>query len=399
MPMVTMANVGEVLKNVYLGPLRYQMNDQVNAFLAQIEKTSRFISAGDSMIKVPLRYGRVGGIGNRADDGTLPTPNPRKTKQATLTTKNIFARFQITDKIMKASKSDVASFANMLEQQIDDCRIDAQLDFGRQTLGDGSGKLATINSVAGNVLTLKTEADAAGEPGTMYFVEGMLVDIYTGSTKDTSEAEVTVVDEAAGTITVSSATGAAANDVIYLAGNKDMELSGLKYVFESNSIYGLDKAAYPWLAPTRTNVAGEIADVTIQTAIDKVRRRAGSKINFLMCSAGVRRAYMNYLLATKSIVNNMELKGGWSAISFTSGNINAPLVVDDLLMAGKMYGLSLDNWMLHQIDDWDWLNDDGAMLTRVADKAAYEATLAKYADLACDKPIGQFELYGIQEHS
>lgn len=395
MTMVTMANVGEVLKNVYLGPLRYQMNDQVNAFLAQIEKTSRFVSAGDSMIKVPLRYGRVGGIGNRSDDGDLPTPNPRKTKQATLTTKNIFARFQITDKIMKASKSDVASFSNMLEQQIDDCRIDAQLDFGRQTLGNGTGALATIDSVSDLVLTLKT---GAGEPGTMYFVEGMLVDIYTTTTKDTSEAEVTAVDEAAGTITVSSATGAAQNDVIYLAGNKDLELSGLKYVFEESSIYGLAKATYPWLTPTRTNVAGEIADVTIQTAIDKVRRRAGSKINFLMGSAGVRRAYMNYLLATKNIVNSMELKGGWSAISFTSGNTSAPLVVDDLLGPGKLYGLALDNWMLHQIDDWDWLNDDGAMLTRVTNKAAYEATLAKYADLACDKPIGQFELYGIVEH-
>ena len=41
---------------------------------------------------------------------------------------------------------------------------------------------------------------------------------------------------------------------------------------------------------------------------------------------------------------------------------------------------------------------DGAMLSRVANKAAWEATLARYADIGCQKPKGQIELYGITEH-
>ena len=35
-----------------------------------------------SEIRMALRYGRNDGIGNRADDGDLPTPSSRKTRQA-----------------------------------------------------------------------------------------------------------------------------------------------------------------------------------------------------------------------------------------------------------------------------------------------------------------------------
>ncbi len=40
---------------------------------------------------------------------------------------------------------------------------------------------------------------------------------------------------------------------------------------------------------------------------------------------------------------------------------------------------------------------DGAMLSRVADRAAWEATLVKYCDLACQRPRGQFVMKGITE--
>lgn len=59
-------------------------------------------------------YGRHGGIGNRSDDGNLPTPRSRQTKQAKWETKNLFAQIQISDKTMRASRGDGA-FASLLE--------------------------------------------------------------------------------------------------------------------------------------------------------------------------------------------------------------------------------------------------------------------------------------------
>ena len=43
----------------------------------------------------------------------------------------------------------------------------------------------------------------------------------------------------------------------------------------------------------------------------------------------------------------------------------------------------LDDWRIHQLYDWDWLDADGAVLKKVANKTAYEAVMTKYADLGC----------------
>ena len=45
-----------------------------------------------------------------------------------------------------------------------------------------------------------------------------------------------------------------------------------------------------------------------------------------------------------------------------------------------------------------WLEgDDGKVIKQVANKPLYTATLVKYADMICDRPIGQAMISGITE--
>ena len=118
MPMTTLQVVAEALKEFYLPGLRYQLNDKASPFLAQVEKKTENVVGKE--IVMAMRYGRVGGIGNRADDGDLPS-NSRKTKQARWETQDLFSRFQITDKTIKASRTSAGAFASLLEQEISDC--------------------------------------------------------------------------------------------------------------------------------------------------------------------------------------------------------------------------------------------------------------------------------------
>ena len=47
-----------------------------------------------------------------------------------------------------------------------------------------------------------------------------------------------------------------------------------------------------------------------------------------------------------------------------------------------MYLLNTDDFALHQLCDWKWLEgEDGKVIKQVADKPVYKATLVKYADL------------------
>ena len=75
-----------------------------------------------------------------------------------------------------------------------------------------------------------------------------------------------------------------------------------------------------------------------------------------------------------------------------------PFTVDRYVKDGRLYGLDLETWKLYHMMDWDWLDDDGSVMHRVTDRAVWEATLARYADIGCSKPKGNFMMTGITEH-
>ena len=391
--MLTMSNIADALKLFYLPGLRYQLNDQASAFLAQIEKSTEEVVGRE--IRMAMRYGRQGGVGNRADDGTLPTPNSRRTKQAAWETKNIFARFQLTDKTIEASKSNVGAFASMLQQEIEDCETDARLDLSRQALGNGVGVLCTVSQgdYAGGVVTVTVDT-------TMYLAEGMYVDIIApDDTVKSQEVEIISVPSSTTFIYAASSDPLlVSGDQVFVAGNKNKELTGLDAVVSTGgTLYGINRDEHPWLNSNVFAVNGAIAETRIQAGIDEVETKSGSETNFLLCSKGVARAYQNLQTAMKQHVNTLDLKGGWTGLSYAGGKKPIPLVSDKYVLPNRLYGLDLNDWKMYQMADWNWLDRDGSMLTRVANKPVWEATLVKYCDLGCQRPRGQFVMTGITE--
>jgi hypothetical protein len=96
----------------------------------------------------------------------------------------------------------------------------------------------------------------------------------------------------------------------------------------------------------------------------------------------------------RSNIEIMTIKGGYKTMSYNG----IPLVKDKYCPAGTMFQMEKGDFKLHKLADWDWLNNDGAILHRVANKPAYEATLVLYGDLGCRRPSGNTKLYGITEH-
>jgi hypothetical protein len=385
MAWLNMTAASEALKINYLPALRYQLNT-ANPILSVIERNSE--SVVGSEIRMALRYGRNGGVGNRAEDGILPTPNSRKTKQASFGTKNLFARIQISDKTMKASRSRDGAFVSLLEAELEDAQTDAKDNMARQVFGDGTGKLATFSAA-----TTQTVLPVSN---TQYFVEGMFIDIMdnTNAVKQ-SQREVIAVDDVAGTITISgAAVTTVATDYAVVFGNYAQELTGFGAVFQNdNTLYGINRAQNKWFNPTLKSGLGAISEVGIQQLIDDVDRKAGSKTNFLLSSYGVRRAYQDLLLATKRTTDVMKLKGGYEVLTYNG----LPFATDKYAPSGTLFGLDLSTWNLYHIEDWDWLSEDGAVLHRVSDRPVWEASLVRYCDLGCSKPKGNFMATGITE--
>lgn len=387
--MVTLASADNALKTLYLGVVADQLNTSVNPLFSKIQQTTSDVWGKEIRKLAP--FGINGGIGAGTEDGALPSSASNNYAQFVLTLKNLYGTIEISDKAIRASADNSGAFVNLLEAEMEGLLKASRFNFGRMLFGDGSGVIAKAVSNTGNVITVDDVRN---------LMEGMVVDVLSASTDSAvvSCRRITEVDRANCKITLDgaalSASAVSEGDKITVQGSYGNELTGLKAIFgDSATLYGLNRAKNKWLTPYKKTSA-TITDVVIQRAIDELDEVAGSAADFIVCSSGVKRAYQDYLITNRTNIDVMNLQGGYKAISYNG----IPLVSDRFAPKGTMYILNTSDFKLHQLCDWRWLEgDDGRVIKQVANRPAYTATLVKYADLICDRPIGQAMISGITE--
>ncbi len=389
--MVTMTSADNALKSLYLGVVAEQLNTSVNPLLAKIKQTSQDVWGKE--IRRLAQYGINGGIGAGTEDGNLPAAAGNNYDQFVLTLKNLYGTIEISDKAIRASENNVGAFVNLLNAEMEGLLKASSFNFGRMLFGDGNGTLGAVAGIESGVITLDSVKNV---------VEGMVIDFLTeqgAAISGASGRRILCVDRASKTITVSgetlTSTKVPAGSIITVQNSYGKEITGLKAIFNnSGSIYGLDRATHKWLIPYMKNDVGTISETVIQQAIDDLEENAGSQVNFIVCSSGVKRAYQEHLATYKRNIDVMQLKGGYKALSYNG----IPVISDRFCPEGTMYLLNTDDFVLHQLCDWKWLEgEDGKVIKQVAGKPVYSATLVKYADLICTRPCGQAMLSGITE--
>lgn len=389
--MVTMTSADKALKTLYLGAITEQLNTEVNPLLAKIKQSTADVWGKE--IRRVARYGINGGIGAGSETGDLPKAEGNHYEQFVCTLKNLYGTIEISDKAMRASANDAGAFVNLLNDEMDGLLKASAFNFGRMLYGDGSGVLAKVSAASvGNTISCD---------GVKNFAVGMIVGVFTNDGVDLGLGmrRVTDVDRENNKITVDGkafeADDVDAGCTIHMQGSVDNEITGLGAIFKSTgNIYGLSRATHKWLVPYMKTDVGSITETVIQKAIDYLDETAGSRVNFIVCSSGVKRAFQKHLATYKRNVDVMNLEGGYKALSYNG----IPIVSDRFCPAGTMYLLNTDDFTLHQLCDWKWLEgEDGKILKQNAGKPTYTATLVKYADLICAKPCGQAMLSGITE--
>lgn len=383
--MVTTQTADNVLKSYYLSAVTDQLNKSVNPFLAQIKQTASDVWGRD--VRKAVRVGLNGGIGAGTETGTLPEAAGNRYEQFVSTLKNLYGTIEISDKAIRASKSNEGAFVDLLNDEMRSLVESASCNFGRMLFGDGTGAIAKVTGSSGTVYTCDSVDNLA---------EGMVVDMYNDTTKLIDGKRITNVDRKTKKVTIGGAAvtlaaGDSAN--FYIHNSKDMEITGLKAIFDSANLYGVSRSGNAWLDPYKEDSVGTLTEAALQKAIDTVEERSGSRVNFIVTSSGVRRAFFNTLSAYRQI-DTMELEGGFRAISFNG----IPIVADRFCQKNTMYLLNTEDFGLHQLCDWQWLEgEDGKVLKQLSDKPVFRATLVKYAELMCYRPAGQARLSGITE--
>lgn len=387
--MVTLASADSALKSFYLDAVAQQLNTEVNPLLAKIKQSTADVWGKE--VRRLAQYGVNGGVGAGTEEGSLPAAGGNNYDQFVTTLKNLYGTIEISDKAVRASENSAGAFVDLLNAEMEGLLRSSAFNFGRMLFGDGSGILCTVSAVTGNVVTVDSVKNV---------IEGMTVDVLDADGDQVSGVtarRITAVDRTDKTITLSGGalTGVASGCTLCVQGSHNLELTGLGAIFKDDgSLYGLSRAERPWMVPYIKESVGTISENAIQTAIDYLEETAGSRVDMIVCSWGVKRALQAVLSESRMQTDMAELAGGYRTITYNG----IPVVADRFCPAGTMYLLNTRDFCLHQLCDWKWLEgDDGKVLRQVPGKPLYTATLVKYADLICTRPCGQAMLTGITE--
>ncbi len=386
--MVNLETADKALKSVYLGVVTEQLNTAVNPLLTKIEQTSSDVW-GKDIIKL-VSYGLNGGVGAGDETGSLPMAAGNNYAQYKVELKNLYGSIEISDKAIRASQSNVGAFVNLLNAEMEGLLKASKYNLGRMLYGDGNGVLAmvaTASATATTSITLSSVKKVA---------IGMVIDIFNkDGEKILAQARIIDVDRIAKIIKIDKQVSAVSTtDYITIQNSKGFELTGLGAIFGTNDIYGLARANNTWLNPYKKDLNNAALDMgTIQEAIDYIDETTGSAVNFITCAYDVKKAYIKNLSANRLNVDYMTLDGGFKALSYSG----IPLVSDKFIEDGEMYLLNTDDFKMHQLCDWRWLEgDNGNVIKQKLGNPTYTATLVKYADIVCDRPCGQAKLSGIK---
>lgn len=389
--MVTLQSADNALKTLYLGVVADQLNTSANPLLCRFKQTTQDVWGKEIRKMAP--FGLNGGIGAGTEDGNLPEPAGNNYAQFVLTLKNLYGTLHISDKAIRASNNSAGAFVNLLNAEMEGLLKASSFNFGRMLFGDGSGILATVKEVSasGGMIEFDTVRN---------LMEGMVVDFYSsqsGLIAGATGKRITSIDRSANLVyfTGGVPAGLAQNDFITVQGSYNNELTGLGAIFKTQgTLYGISRESNRWMIPYVKENQGAMRESAIQTAIDNLEEVAGSQVDFIVCSAGVKRAYQEHLATYKRNLDVLNLNGGYRALSYNG----IPLVSDRFVASGEMFLLNTSDFNLHQLCDWQWLEgEDGRVIKQVNGKPVYTATLVKYADLICNRPIGQGKITGILE--
>ena len=389
--------------------VREQINNDI-PLLTYAEKRSTDVDGRRAVLA--LHTGRNEGVGARAEGGTLPTAGKQAWAEQRVPVYYNYGRGTISGPLLKSADKNSASFVNALDAETTMITNDLKRDVNRQLWGTSNGVIAelaqTTNSVVVNLLSTATEVQFD------QLQVGMAVDIGTvaAPTGTTSNNEIAATGGSAGAYTVTLTTACTTTLSTYIfrtgsggdtANTSQKELTGVQTIVDSaGTLFNVNPSTYPVWKSSEFGNSGTnraISENLMIQVVHDINRKSGTWPNMAVASYGVQRAFAAHLMSTKRHVNTVDLTGGYSkGISFVAGGGNEiPVVIDRDCPANSMYFFNTKHLFEYQMCDWEFMDDDGAILSRVSNTDAYEFTLRKYHEFATDRRNAHGKLTDITE--
>lgn len=383
----TLSDISEALKEFYIGPIRQTLNN-ATVLLSRLQRNQEDVSGESLTARVPLVYERNQGVGARADNGTLPAARKRAVLQTEIPLKYNYGRISVTGPAIAGSRNAANAFMKIIDFEVKGMVQGMKVDLNRQMHGDGTGQMCQING------TSSSTAVTVDNPGTQYLEEDMIFDIFSATSGGQAGAADNVIGSVDTSTTFTLDTGATMTDNYYIfrADARGNEMMGLLGIVDDatyiTTLQNLSRTTYPWFKGNVMDNGGTNRALTLdlmQEASDTAESKGG-RISLVISNFELRRKYADLLVADKRFVNKLKLDGGFSALEYSAGGEPIPFVVDRHSRNNQLMFLDESTLAIYRASDFDWMDKDGNVLSRVSGTDAYEAVLYVYQNLGCTCP-------------
>lgn len=383
----TLEKFEKALKENYLPVWKNQLNVEPSALLSKVKR----VPLKSDKIVATAPIGLSGGFGFSAEGQETPASGNVQFERFETRAKDMYVNICISAKAVRLTGSGGA-MANALDTEVKAAYETAKWNIGRSLFGNGTGKLTTIDALgtAGNTIKVTD---------TSYVKEGLIVDIYEdGGVAPVATRRIVSVNRAAKTITVDGEAATFKKGFITVQKSYNKEITGLGAIFDDSitSLYGVNKAANPYLYPITMDANHLIDDGLITKALRAAKNEKNSAVDMFLCGDDAYDAYITYLRANNFRVEDMShtISGGFKAIKFIFGNKEVDIVNDSFVPAAEMWGVDSSTLELHA-QEWNFADlQGGGIFNLMEGHSIYRALLANYGDLICTNPGGCIRIYG-----
>lgn len=396
-----LTQAGNVLKVFYLPPVREVLNN-ATILLSRLDKDETTQDVSGKNFTVPIHFSRNESSGvARPEDTDLLAAGSQQYKTAVVPNKYIYGQIRITGPVIAATRNNVGAFVRAIESEIKGCMRDTKRAVNRQLHGNGIDALGYIVSGAGTQAIVVD--DGQGNAFTHLQNGAQTVDILDASSSyAVLNQGVTLTLGAEGATSFAAAlsanlhASAVAGDPIVVPGTQsgttgyammgiDGIISNTDPALLSGGLHGLTVASNPWWVAQVVSNGGVKRDLSfplMQKVISKIASNSDfseKDIKFLLCSYQMRDKYVELCVNERHWYNTMTIDGGFEAVEYNG----LPLVPDSQCKHNRIYFVVPETMRIFRSADFDWMDRDGAVLRKVANRDAYEATLFHYGDLGC----------------
>lgn len=396
----TTANADAVLKDYYLTPIREQLNQKAVLMFASssggapdtskgekaafrgISKDAEGVEFAGRQWVLPAHTSRNEGVGAIDEGGVIPVAGQQGWTDLKGTLRHNLGAIELTRFAIRLSNRNPGAFLRLLEAETKGLVNDIRKDVNRQGYGNQTGALAAVTADGANTVTVDS---------VQYLRIGMRIDLID-STNDTvlaSNRTISALNESTKVVTYSGAdVTATTNHRLCRTGSWKKEINGLGNIINNTgtleAVDSTQAANWWWKSVVQDAAGAAFSEDLGQQVVDSVGRSGNGEVELIITTRGIRRRYINQLKSQKRFndAESVVLHGGFKAVMFNE----MPLVYDDDCPKAKMIFLNTDAMMwvyLGGTEGWDWVDDDGAILTRKADRTdAFEAYMAADHDLA-----------------